>query len=104
MLRLLFISHVINVIKYHHFQIDVDDKVTVVVVVVGLAFKNLLQAAKRVVFVVKTASIRMEEDRSLWRPIDRSFRKQVCCAHSFGAGAAASISTSKCGNVGDIHN
>lgn len=51
MLRLLFISHVINVIKYHHFQIDVDDKV-VVVVVVGLAFKNLLQAAKRVVFVV----------------------------------------------------
>lgn len=51
MLRLLFISHVINVIKYHHFKIDVDDKV-VVVVVVGLAFKNLLQAAKRVVFVV----------------------------------------------------
>lgn len=44
---LLFISHVINVIKYHHFQIDVDDKV--VVAVVGLAFKNLLQAAKRVV-------------------------------------------------------
>lgn len=54
MLRLLFISHVINVIKYHHFKIDVDDKVVVVVAVavVGLAFKNLLQAAKRVVFVV----------------------------------------------------